>query len=183
MSQGAIRRNYWETISYYSDLRSAVYEFAEDEFRPFGAKFSEITYRDTTEADQWRWRETDKTPIWEWTTLYRNYHSHSGIKRFDVAIRAQGKLSALCYGVPSKRKLILKLHALSRLPDNNPLRGRVLSMVLFAADAYARLIDAEEMWLCNPMNERLVNLYEGAGFTPHYNNFGLATHLSIRIKS
>jgi hypothetical protein len=103
------------------------------------------------------------------------------VKRFDVAVSAQGKLCALCYGVPSRKKLILKLHALSRLPIHNPLEGKVLSIVLFAADAYARLIDAEEMWLCNPMNEKLVNVYERAGFIPHRNNLGITTHLSLRL--
>jgi hypothetical protein len=174
-------RTYRETISHYQELREAVYEFSESEFREFSAKFSEISYKDAVEADAWRWNDINKIPIWEWTRMYHDYHTHSGVKRFDVAIRAQGKLCALCYGVPSRRKLILKLHALSRLPNDNPLGGKILSMVLFAADAYARLIDAQEMWLCNPMNDNLVKLYEGAGFTAHYNNIGLATHLSIRI--
>lgn len=175
-------KTYQETIRHYQELRKVVYEFAEDEFRAFGAKFSEIAYRDAAEADKWRWDDVNKTPIWEWTRMYRDYHSNSGAKRFDIAVRAHGKLCALCYGVPSRRKLVLKLHALSRLPNNNPLRGNILSMVLFAADAYARLIGSEEMWLCNPMNNHLVKLYESAGFTAHYNNIGTATHLSIRIR-
>jgi hypothetical protein len=114
--------------------------------------------------------------------MYHSYHSHSGVKRFEIAVRANGKLCALCYGVPSRNKLILKLHALSRLPNNNPLSGNILSMILFSADAYARLIGSQELWLCEPMNHSLVKLYESVGFTAHYNTIGIATHLSMRIQ-
>lgn len=183
MNSSASVRTYRETIQHYQELRKVVYEFTENEFRAFGARFSEISYRDTVEADRWRWDDTNKIPIWEWTRMYREYHSHSGVKRFDIAVRAHGKLCALCYGVPSRGKLILKLHALSRMPNDNPLKGNILSMVLFAADAYARLIGAQEMWLCNPMNSSLAKLYENHGFSAHSNGIGITTHLSMRIQA
>ena len=176
-------RSYQQTKRHYEDLRQVVYEFSEEEFRALGATFSEISYSDTVEADNWNWDNAEKTPSWEWRSLYHNYHSHSGIKRFDLAVRSRGNLCALCYGVPSRGKLILKLHALSRRPQNNPLSGNVLSMVLFSADSYARLIGAEEMWLCNPMNNKLVSLYESVGFTAHFNGLGIPTHLSMRLQS
>lgn len=181
MSRPSGARSYKETITRYRDLRAAVYEFSENEFRALGAKFSEISYQDAIEADKWRWGDESKAPIWEWTRLYRAYRSNSGVKRFDVAIRAHGKLCALCYGVPSRQKLVLKLHALSRLPNANPLAGNILSIVLFSADAYARLIGAQELWLCNPMNSHLVALYESVGFESHRNGIGVTTHLSMRI--
>ena len=114
--------------------------------------------------------------------MYMDYHSNSGIKRFDLALHQEGKLQALCYGVPSPGKYILKLHALERSPIENPIRGKVLSIVLFAADAYARLIGAEELWLCNPASSSHVKMYSKAGFEPHFNNLGIATHLSLRLK-
>jgi hypothetical protein len=183
MNSTARARTYRETKKHYQDLRQVVYEFSENEFRALGVKLSEISYSDTVEADNWRWGDPEKTPYWEWGRLYHNYHTHSGVKRFDIAVRSQGKLCALCYGVPSRGKLILKLHALSRLPNNNPLSGNILSIVLFAADSYARVIGAQEMWLCNPMNKKLVSLYEGAGFTAHFNSSGITTHLSMRLQS
>lgn len=51
----------------------------------------------------------------------------------EIAIRKNGRLLALCYGVPSKRKMILKLHDLERSPTDNPITNKVLSIALFAA--------------------------------------------------
>lgn len=175
------KRTFRETIQHYNDLRDVVYEFAEQEFASLGAEFTEISFQDAVKADNWRWTESKRQPIWLWKQMYRNYHSNAGIKRFDVAVKSNGELCALCYGVPNKRKLVLKLHLLSRKPDNNPFSGKIFSMVLYAADAYARLIGADEMWLCNPMNEELVDYYQQAGFTPHSNKLGRTTHLSLRI--
>lgn len=181
MANESVQRSYKETISHYESLRKVAHEFTEEEYRSFGISMSEIRYSDTVEADKWQWGSAEKTPIWEWTRMYRDYHSHTGVKRFDTALFAQGKLCALCYGVPSRGKLILKLHALSRAPRDNPLAGKILSIMLFAANAYARLIGAKEMWLCEPMNESLVTLYEKQGYTAHRNNLGKTTHLSMRL--
>lgn len=54
--------------------------------------------------------------------------------------------------------------------------------MLFAADPYARLVGAEELWLCNPVSPTYVKLYSGAGFEPHSNDLGTVTHLSLRLK-
>lgn len=177
-------RSFQDTISYYKELRQAAHEFTEEEYKAHGVKLREISYKDTTDADQWsmRWPEAEKIKTWSWEKLYHDYHSNSGIKRFDCAVFTGGRLTALCYGVPSRGKLILKLHAIERAPLNNPLEGKALSILLFAADAYARLINANEMWICNPMNEKLTGLYERAGYTPHRNHKGEATHLTLRLQ-
>ena len=52
MSDSASARTYRETIRHYQKLRKVVYEFSENECRAFGAKFSEISYKDTVEADR-----------------------------------------------------------------------------------------------------------------------------------
>ncbi len=177
-------RSLKETVKYYENLRDTVFEFVESEYQAYGIKLKEITFRDVQEADSWasQWKNEKRIASWQWSKMYMDYHSSSGIKRFDLALHQNGKLQALCYGVPSRGKYILKLHALERSPINNPIRGKVLSIVLFAADAYARLIGAEELWLCNPVSAAHVKLYSQAGFEPHFNNLGVATHLSLRLK-
>jgi hypothetical protein len=177
-------RTFKETVVHYGELRKVAHEFTEAEYRQFSVRLREIRYDDAVEADRWSalWDDAAKVPIWTWTRMYRDYHGNSGIKRFDAALDVNGKLCALCYGVPSRRKLILKLHAIARLPENNPLEGKVLTIMLFAADAYARLLDAEELWICNPMNDRLVSLYEGAGYSVNSDRSGVVTHLSLRLK-
>lgn len=182
--QPAQQRTFKETIRHYEDLRKVAHEFTEEEYRAYSVKLREISYKDAVAADKWasQWDDEVKVPCWEWVRMYHDYHSNTGIKRFDTALYAHGKLCALCYGLPSRRKLILKLHAIGRLPHNNPLEGKVLTIMLFAADAYARILDAEELWICNPMNSQLVSIYKSIGYTPHTNNLGITTHLSLRLK-
>lgn len=177
-------KTYKETIKYYEELRRLAHEFTEDEFKDYSVKLREIQYHNALEADRWsgRWSDTDKIPIWDWERMYHDYQSHSGVKRFDVALSMGGVLSALCYGVPSRRKLSLKLHAISRKPDNNPLQGKILTIILFAADAYARLLGCEELWICNPMNEKLVDVYQKYGYVANKNRMGTTTHLTMRLK-
>jgi len=143
----------------------------------------EIQYHDVVEADRWsgRWKNSEKISTWGWERMYHDYRSHSGIKRFDVALSMRGMLSAICYGVPTRGKLTLKLHAISRRPDNNPLQGKVLTIILFSADAYARLSGCEELWICNPMNENLVDVYQKFGYVSNRNEMGSTTHLSMRL--
>ena len=179
-----VERTFIETIRHYDQLRQAVYEFTEEEYQGYGVNLSEISRLDAIEADSWKalWKNPKRAAYWSWARLYNEYHTSSGIKRFDVAVKINGRLQILCYGVPSRKKLILKLHALERHPVNNPLSGKALELTLFAADAYARLIDAEELWLCNPVSSAHVKLYQKAGFDPVYNSQGEVTHLLARIE-
>lgn len=180
---GSVNRTYKETIQHYQNLRNIAHEFTEDEFKKYSVSLREIEYRDVVEADRWssQWSNPEKTPTWNWERMYYDYTSNSGVKRFDVSLSRNGILSAICYGVPTKGKLILKLHAISRKPDNNPLQGKVLTIILFAADAYARLLGCEELWICNPMNENLVDLYKKSGYEENKNRLGITTHLSVRL--
>ncbi len=181
--QSSVNRTYKETIRHYEDLRSVAHDFTEDEFKAYSVKLREIQYRDVVEADRWsdRWINSERIPTWNWERMYHDYRSNPGVKRFDVALSMNGVLSAICYGVPTRGKLTLKLHAISRKPDNNPLQGKVLTIILFAADAYARLLGCEELWICNPMNEKLIGLYKNAGYEANRNRLGVTTHLSMKL--
>lgn len=171
-----MERSFKETIYYYQELRNTLYEFIEDQFPSIRAH--EITFRDAQQADQWpgEWLKTARAASWQWTRLYSDYRSNAGIKRFDLALYQGGRLLALCYGVPSQKKLILKLHALERAPGANALSGRVVSVVLFAASAYARLLGSNELWLCNPVSDTHTRLYQKSGFEP------IAPHPGMPVK-
>lgn len=182
--QPSQQRSFKDTTRHYAELRKVAHDFTEEEYHAYSVKLREINYRDAVEADKWtsQWDSDEKMPTWEWVKMYHTYHGNSGIKRFDTALHAHGKLCALCYGIPSRKKLILKLHAIGRLPLENPLEGKVLTIMLFAANAYARILDAEELWICTPMNSQLISLYKNIGYTPQTNHLGITTHLSLRLK-
>lgn len=167
----------------YAEFRELIYEMAEQEFAHLGIQCREISYSDAMQADAWsrQWKSREKTPIWEWVNQYQICQGKNSIKRFDLAVCANGNLQALCYGMPTKRKLTLKLHTLSRNPLNNPLTGEILKIVLSAAYDYAQLLNCKEIWLMEPMNEKLVTLYKKMGYDAQRNRFGLATHLSLEV--
>ena len=141
----------------------------------------EITYNDAVLADKWRaaWPQQQMRATWSWVDMYNR--ANGLLKRFDIALIANGEPVALCYGVPSKKKVLLKLHTLGRKPYGNPLAGHVLDIVLFAASAYASLLGCEEIWLVAPMNEILVEKYQAFGYTPQRNKAGKVTHLFMKV--
>lgn len=168
----------------YADLRDLVYEVTNNEFASLAISCREISFADAQHADNWRgqWSDREKIPVWEWKAQYNTSHGNNGMKRFDIALCTGGQLWALCYGMPTKRKLTLKLHTLARNPASNPLAGRILEIVLFASDAYARLLGCREIWLVEPMNDQLVSLYQSVGYTAYKNRMGHVTHMVMEVE-
>jgi hypothetical protein len=146
-------------------------------------KLSEISYSDAVEADAWRsqWSDPDRVPTWSWVQMYQQYRSNAGIKRFDPAIHVGGRLCTLCYGVPNKSRLILKLHALSRAPLDNPIQRSCFRVALFSASIYADAIGSDEIWLVQPMNERVAAHYATFGFSSERSVTGKITHMRIAL--
>ena len=178
---GKTQRSYRETIRFYKDLREAVYEYIEEEYRYLGIRASEITHLDACAADQWK--SEGSRAFWGWQQMYANYHTHAGIKRFDLAIKLRGALQLLCYGVPSRRKLILKMHAIERSPKRYTLEEDAVEIALLAAMTYADLLCSKELWLCNPMSPAHVRYYRQYGFTPQHDAAGQTPYLTMRLNT
>ncbi len=176
-------RTFAETVTHYRQLRHATHAFTENRFKAFAISMREISHADAVAADQWGagWAEQKKKPTWEWVRQYHLHQENTCIKRFDAAVSVGGVLCALCYGIPTRAKLTLKIHTLARKPENNPLAGNVRRVMLFAALTYARLLGCKEIWLCNPLNEELVPVYTRSGYVAHKNRFGKTTHLVMRL--
>jgi hypothetical protein len=74
------------------------------------------------------------------------------------------RLAGLALGVPNSTAVVLEGVENDPAPGN-PLKGRVLLMILEAAACYAQLTGRKEIWALEPANERLVDLYvTGYGF-------------------
>lgn len=172
-----------EVRSHYAGLRSLVYQAVAAEFVSLNVTLKEISYTDAISADRWiaSWSDTHKRPIWSWVDMYHNYQNRNELKRFDVAVVAQGETVALCYGRPSREKMLLKIHTIARKPYGNPLAGQTLDIILYAAGLYADLLGSAEIWLVQPMNEALVAIYERHGYLAQRNKMGKVTHMSMRL--
>ena len=181
--QGSQKVTLQETISRYQQLRRAAHQFAEEEFKHFGIQLRDINYSDAVKGDAWRsqWGDQQKVPSWSWTDMYNDYRSNAGAKRFDAALIVNGGLCGLCYGVPTKEKITLRIHGISRKPTNNPIAGNVFRIMIFAAIAYARILKCKEIWIVQPMNAYLVSMYQKSGFTPCIDRSGITTHLTMVV--
>lgn len=84
--------------------------------------------------------------------------------------------------MPTSSKLTLRIHGIARNPLNNPLAGKVLDIMLFSANAYARILKCKEIWIIDPMNEILVNQYQKFGYMPFRDRAGVATHLTMKVR-
>jgi hypothetical protein len=143
--------------------------------------FGEITLAQAEFADCWnKTLNTAKGIPWSWVDIYNVYHSPDGAKRFDLAISAKGALYALCYGIPTKKKMFLKLHFFQGDFNGveNPLRGKVLNAISVAASTYTSFLGGKEIWICNPLNEKLVRYYETHGFHAQRTREQKVTHLT-----
>jgi len=175
---------YKQTCSYHEKLREQVFRATEQDFGALGIALSEISFKDVNEANTWKtmWSKPEKAAAWDWVRLYNEYHSCTGARRFDIAIRKSGSLLGLCYGMMEQNRLTLKLHALEGSPVNNPLAGKILNIALFAADLYATTNGTLEIWLCNPVSPAHTRLYQGKGYTPQFDWRDRVTHLLLRLK-
>jgi len=100
----------------------------------------------------------------------------------DMAIYRSSRLLGLVYGMLERNRLTLKVNAMEANPTDNPVVGQMLDITLFAADAYAELNGAAEIWLCNPVSPAHVRLYQGKGYTPYFDRWDNCTHLARRLK-
>lgn len=175
-------RSLQETTDRYRALRQVTYELIESEYALLGITCSEISVSDATQGDLWagEWSDPQRRPQWSWQEMYRTYRGKPGIKRFDLAVKSGGLLRGLCYGVPNQSKLILKIHAIARAPQENPLRGMFFRVAIFGAAAYAKFLGSEEIWLVKPLNEVVAQYYMRFGFAPERDRSGVITHLARR---
>lgn len=174
---------YNQASSFHQELRAEVFRTVEQDFSVLGINLSEITLSDAQEADFWKTKwPAGKAAIWDWVRLYYEYHSRGGARRFDMAVKKNGVLLGLCYGMMERNRLVLKLHALERSPEHNELAGKLLDITLYAADLYATVNEAHEIWLCDPVSPAHIRLYQSKGYTPQYDWRERVTHLMLRLK-
>ena len=173
-----------EALEYHEELRNELYQEVSREYSALGITAREIKYADVKEADSWKnfWTKQEKAASWNWCDLYDVYRSRRGARRFDLAITKGGRLLGLSYGMLENRRLILKLHAMEANPRSNPISGGMLEITLFAADIYADVNRSSEIWICDPVSDAHVRLYQGRGFVPYYDRFDKCTHLMRKVR-
>lgn len=110
---------------------------------------------------------------WDWSHIHRVYRRFK--KRFEVAVWAVVRRSTSPYdevrvlcgfavGKPSRANHVLSIYFMERSPDpDNPLKTRILSIVLDTAMAHAMAIGSKQLRLVRPL-PGIRPKYEALGF-------------------
>ncbi|WP_086932698.1 hypothetical protein [Agarilytica rhodophyticola] len=101
---------------------------------------------------------------WDWEGGGYDEYSFRHPKRFEMATWYGSKLASLCLGRPSYMGGHLRLDFAEANPSENPLKGRIIPIILSAGELYASIIGASEIRLIDPIDSKLVNYYSSFGY-------------------
>jgi len=100
---------------------------------------------------------------WDW---FEGYHSlqYRYPKRFEMAIWETNKLIGLSLGRPTYQGTALRLDFVEASPLDLGDRPAIIEYVLLGYDIYARLINAKQIRIMNPINKTVLAYYEKFGY-------------------
>lgn len=72
----------------------------------------------------------------------------------------------------------LRLDFIEALPENNPLKGRVVPIVISTAELYGTIVGASQLRIINPLDTNLIEYYSSFGY--RYINEGISKHYLVK---
>jgi hypothetical protein len=98
----------------------------------------------------------------DWIRALKQFRSK--VERFDAAIWSDGFLCGLAIGKPSRGRRHVSVHLMEGARHTpNPLKGRVLPIVLALADEYAKALGTKYVRLVSPV-QGMIPIYQALGF-------------------
>lgn len=145
----------------YDAFRRAALSAAQ-RAAPTGLRFDVLTPAAFAAAAGWA-SAGDRLVAWDWLAGYSAFKFRYP-KRFELALWDQAGLTALSLGRPTYQGSCLRLDFVEARPKGLGDRGPVMAHVLVAYGIYARLLDAKEVRIMNPINDQVRAYYEGFGY-------------------
>lgn len=149
----------------YEDLRVAARKEAEEQLGIPHLRLVGVTGIHAHIADTWKLHPKPyrEPATWPWTKLWAEYR-HRYVKNFNVSLLFAGNLCGLAIGRPTRHKAGLRLDFIEGSPAaDQPLRGRVVPIVLACGEVYARAIGASQVRIMRPL-PKLVDYYASMGY-------------------
>lgn len=125
-------------------------------------KLEGITTKALSVAKTWN-SYTSRLVDWDWVFGYKSY-SKRYPKRFELATWYGNQLASLSLGRPSYMGGHLRLDFIEALPENNPLKGRVVPIVISVAELYGTIIGASQLRIIDPTDVNLIKYYSSFGY-------------------
>jgi hypothetical protein len=121
-------------------------------------RLTEITANALSESREWGNSKT-RVKNWDWVEGYSVFKFRYP-KRFEMALWESSKLVGLSMGRPTYQGTALRLDVVEASPLDLGDRPAIFEAVLLGYGIYARLINAKQIRIMNPVNERVKSYYE-----------------------
>ena len=126
-------------------------------------KFRTITADALNATKLWD-KSTARRVDWEWIEGYSSFRFRYP-KRFEAALWQNNSLITLSMGRPTYLGGALRLDFIEARPRELGDRPSVFNEVLIAYGIYARMINAKQIRIMNPINDDIKAYYETFGYT------------------
>lgn len=146
----------------YSKLRNTAIEIAQN-LVTSGIRLTTITPVALTAAKKWN-NSASRLVDWDWQAGFADF-SFRHPKRFDLAVWEGAELISLSMGRPTYEGTHLRLDFAEARPREIGPRIQVFAELLLTYTIYARLLNAKEVRIMHPLNEKLREYYRAFGYT------------------
>jgi len=101
---------------------------------------------------------------WDWFESYRSF-KHRYPKRFEMAIWDKKSLIGLSMGRPTYQGTALRLDFVEAAPLDLGERPSIIEYVLLGYDIYSRMLNAKQIRIMNPINNKVLSYYKKFGYS------------------
>lgn len=128
-----------------------------------GLKLTTINAEALTASKRWE-RSKIRQVDWDWVDGYGAFKFRYP-KRFEMALWESRQLIGLSLGRPTYQGTALRLDFVEASPIDLGDRPAIIEFVLLGYDIYARLLNAKQIRIMNPINKSVRAYYEKFGYS------------------
>lgn len=149
----------------YSRLRKEALSVASEILKSGGGTGIALTEINAAALNASKAWSTSKVRIkdWDWVEGY-NVFKLRYPKRFEMALWHSSRLIGLSIGRPTYQGTALRLDVVEAAPSDLGERPSIFEAVLLGYGIYARLVNAKQIRIMNPVNEKVKTYYERFGY-------------------
>ncbi len=152
----------------YSKLRLAALNIAQETLAADNIRdirLSEITAEALLQTKMWERSplRSKKEVDWSWFDDY-NHFKFRYPKRFEMAIWQASKLIGMSIGRRTYNGTAMRLDVVEASPPDLGERPAIFETVLLGYEIYAKLVNAKQIRIMNPVNDKIRAYYEQFGY-------------------
>lgn len=178
--EGGSLVSFYEAKTKYRAIFEYCFQETENVFSEKGLSFY-LTAIDQKALDAWRQQWGRSEGSWNWEALCQS-QLNTLAKRLTIAIWDGNILVGLAFGKVSKAKRLVSFSYIQGDRSyTGPLKGRVASIVSFAAILIGKHVGASHVAFLDPVNSKVENHYANIGYRKYF-LYGIRKSMFLDIK-